>query len=57
MVGFVKGEDNKYDKFFLLTFSNWIVLLVILILIVLPCFYLIMDDLKELIAKKVKINF
>ncbi|MFL2549415.1 MAG: efflux RND transporter permease subunit [Gammaproteobacteria bacterium] len=29
----------------------------ILILIVLPCFYLIMDDLKELIAKKVKINF
>ena len=29
----------------------------ILILIVLPCFYLIMDDLKELIVKKVKINF
>ncbi len=29
----------------------------ILILIVLPCFYLIMDDLKEFIAKKVKINF
>jgi len=26
----------------------------ILILIVLPCFYLIMDDLKELVIKKIK---
>ena len=29
----------------------------ILILIVLPCFYLIMDDLKEIILDKLKSNF